>query len=220
MKKLILTLALLFGASSVAMAQDGAVSIRPHMGVYAPAYALVQIDDGYHSHFEMGAGPLVGLGIDVNVLRPWVNLYGNFTGAFSRLHHSPVMELRDVDNPASSRANIYMPTVGLFLAPAIGQIIPALGDLPIQPTVRLGLGAKLYDFDLWDRRGGLVSDFTGDLGFGFLTGAGPVSYSVEARWAPSTFDAQMLPIRAYGNTDQTQNDWFFQMGMQLRPFTR
>jgi hypothetical protein len=220
MRKMILALALFFGASSVAMAQDGAVSLKPHLGVYAPAWALVQVQDGYHSHVELGAGPLVGLELDVNVLRPWFNVYAGFTGAFSRLHHSGVMELRDVDSPASSRANLYLPTVGLFFAPAIGDIIRAAGDIPLHPTLRLGMGAKLYDFGLWDRRGGMVSDFTGDIGFGFLTGAGPLSYSVEARWAPSSFDARTLPIRAYGNTDQTQNDWLFQMGVQLRPFTR
>jgi hypothetical protein len=219
-RKTALAVALLFGVAAAAEAQQGQVTVRPNLGVYTPAFALVQVDDGYNPHVEMGAGPQVGLELGVNVLRPWANVYAGFTAAFSRLHHSGVMELRDVDNHASSRANLYMPTAGVFLAPAIGDIIRGAGDMPFHPTLRLGLGAKMYDFDLYDRSGGLVGDFTGDIGFGFLTGAGPVSYSVEARWAPSTFDAQMLPIRAYGNTDQVQNDWFFQVGLQLQPFTR
>jgi hypothetical protein len=213
MKRLILAIALVFGITSVASAQTiEDITVRPHLGVYTPAHPLVFVGDGYSPHVELAAGPTVGLELDMSFYRPWLGAYAGLSGAFSRLHHSDVMELRDVDGHFSSRASLLLSTLGLLLSPDIGM--PAF-----QPSVRLGLGSKSYFFDLYDVNNA-VSAFTGDFGLGFTTGTGPVTFRAEGRWMPSSFQANMLPIRAYGNEGQMQNDWFFQTGFQFQPFVR
>ena len=87
----------------------------------------------------------------------------------------------------------------------------------MRPTLRLGAGAKRYHFDLVERHGA-VTDFTGDLGLG-LTAAedSPIAVSAEARWLPSRFEADNLPVRALAHNRQDQNDWMFQLSVRFRP---
>lgn len=63
-----------------------------------------------------------------------------------------------------------------------------------------------------------MTDLTADLGLGFATdGPGPASFTAEARWLPSRFDARNLPIASMGGNEQDQNDWMFQLAVRLHP---
>ncbi|HEV2124754.1 MAG TPA: hypothetical protein VGW38_18560 [Chloroflexota bacterium] len=209
MKRLLTTLAaLLFGAAGSGTAQEGTLTVRPHLGVFTPGLPLVAIADGYNPHVQLGGAPAVGLELEYQ-FRPLFAFYGGVTSVFTRLYHSGVMELRDVDAPHSSRATLLSPVAGLLVTPQVGT-------LAIQPTVRVGFGTKLYYFDLHDVNSP-VADLTADIGFGFAAGSGPVRLLAEVRWMPSRFDARYLPIRTIGNQSQTQNDWAFQMGFRFRP---
>jgi hypothetical protein len=171
---------------------------------------VVSVADGRNPDVEFESAPAVGLELAVAPTRtPWLQVYGGLTFTTPRLYLSGAMESNPV-NGASTRATLLIPTGGVVLSPAVR-------GLPLRPTLRLGAGAKSYTFDLVEQRG-RVTDFTGDLGVGFTTARpGPVSFTAEARWLPSRFDARNLPVRAVGGIAQDQNDWMFQIGMRLNP---
>jgi hypothetical protein len=206
MRRLVsLLIAALAGTEGAAAAQERPFSVRPSIGVFAPALPLVAVADGYHPHVRLGGGPLVGMEIGYRIA-PAVGVYGGVSTVLTRLYHSGAMELRDVDGPYSSRATLVTPTAGI-------QLSPRFSALDIEPTVRLGIGSKLYYFDLHDVNSP-VANLTGDLGVGILAGAGPLRVLAEARWMPSRFDARYLPVRTMGSERQTQNDWTFQIGFR------
>jgi hypothetical protein len=205
---LMLPIALMLGVGAPGMAQEGPLTIRPHVGVFTSALPLVAIGDGYHPHVRLGGAPSAGVELEYQ-LRPLLSLYGGVSSVFTRLYHSEVMELRDVDGAYSSRATLLSPTFGVLLTPQLGRFA-------VQPTLRAGIGSKLYYFDLFDVDSP-VADLTGDFGLGFAAGSGALHFLAEARWMPSRFEANYLPIRTYGNQGQLQNDWAFQMGFRVRP---
>jgi hypothetical protein len=205
-------MALVLVALSAAMLSASGLSaqslaVRSHLGTFAPLMPLVAIGDGYNNDIELGAAPAYGLALDVG-LTPAVSIYGGIQATFTRLNHSGVMELRDLDGHSSSRVNLLMPTGGFIYSPEIGKSA-------IRPTIRLGAGVKLYDFDLYDVKK-LTSNLVGDAGLGFSAGSGPIALTTEARWLPSRFDARTLPLRVIGNTMQNQNDWLFSVGFSVK----
>lgn len=209
MKRLLAVLALLLGAPGTLDGQ-AAVRITPTLGAFQPMLPMVSVADGRNPDVELQSAPAVGLEVSVAPARaPWLQVYGGLTYTTPRLFLSGAMESQPV-NGASTRATLLIPTAGVVLSPSVRR-------LPVRPTLRLGLGAKSYTFDLVEQRD-RVTDFTGDVGIGFTSGRpGPVSFTAEARWLPSRFDASNLPIRATGGRGQDQNDWMFQLGMRLNP---
>lgn len=209
MKRIITVLALLLGAPGT-LAGQAAVRITPTLGAFQPMLPMVSVADGRNPDVELQSAPAVGLEVGVAPARaPWLQVYGGLTYTTPRLFLSGAMESQPV-NGASTRATLLIPTAGVVLSPSVRR-------LPVRPTLRLGLGAKSYTFDLVEQRD-RVTDFTGDVGIGFTSGRpGPVSFTAEARWLPSRFDASNLPIRATGGRGQDQNDWMFQLGMRLNP---
>jgi hypothetical protein len=207
MKRITAVIALLLGAPGVLAAQ---VRITPTLGAFQPMLPMVSVADGLNPDVELQSAPAVGLELAVAPRRaPWLQLYGGLTYTTPRLYLSGAMESNPV-NGASTRATLLIPTAGVVMAPSVR-------GLPVRPTLRLGAGVKSYTFDLVEQRD-RVTDFTGDLGIGFTTGhPGPVSFTAEARWLPSRFDARNLPIRTTGGHGQDQNDWMFQIGMRLNP---
>jgi hypothetical protein len=209
MTRILALLALTFGLAGTAAAQAG-VRITPTLGAFQPMLPVVSVADGRNPDVELESAPAVGLELGVAPRRaPWLQVYGGLTYTTPRLYLSGAMESNPV-NGASARATLLIPTAGVLLSPRVP-------GLPVRPTLRLGAGVKSYTFDLVEQRG-RVTDFSGDLGVGFTTGRpGPVSFTAEARWLPSRFDASNLPIRATGGRGQDQNDWMFQLGMRLNP---
>jgi hypothetical protein len=209
MKRILALLAAVMAAASPAAAQP-AVRVTPTLGAFQPMLPMVSVADGRNPDVELESAPAVGLELGVAPRRtPWLQVYGGLVYTTPRLYLSGVMESQPVDG-ASARATLLIPTAGVVLSPTVR-------GLPLRPTLRLGAGAKSYTFDLVEQRD-RVTDFTGDLGIGFTTGRpGPVSFTAEARWLPSRFDARNLPVRAVGGQEQDQNDWMFQIGMRLNP---
>ncbi|HEY0015742.1 MAG TPA: hypothetical protein VGC13_05465 [Longimicrobium sp.] len=209
MKRISALIALLLGAPGVLPAQ-AAVRVTPSLGAFQPMLPVVSVADGRNPDVELESAPAVGLELGVAPRRtPWVQLYGGLTYTTPRLYLSGAMESQPV-NGTSTRATLLIPTAGVVLS-------PTLRGVPVRPTLRLGAGVKSYTFDLAEQRD-RVTDLTGDVGLGFTTGRpGPVSFTAEARWLPSRFDARNLPIRATGGRGQDQNDWMFQLGMRLNP---
>ncbi len=209
MKRILTLLALVMTAAGTAAAQT-AVRVTSTLGAFQPMLPVVSVADGRNPDVELQSAPAVGLELGVAPRRaPWLQLYGGLTFTTPRLYLSGAMESQPV-NGASTRATLLIPTAGVVLSPAVR-------GLPVRPTLRLGAGAKSYTFDLVEQRG-RVTDVTGDLGIGFTSGRpGPVSFTAEARWLPSRFDARNLPNRAAGAHAQDQNDWMFQIGMRLNP---
>jgi hypothetical protein len=207
MKRFTAAIALLLGAPGVLAAQ---VRITPTLGAFQPMLPVVSVADGRNPDVELESAPAVGLEAGVSPRRvPWMQVYGGLAYTTPRLYLSGAMESQPV-NGASARATLLIPTAGVLLSPHVP-------GLPVRPTLRLGAGVKSYTFDLVEQRD-RVTDFSGDLGVGFTTGRpGPVSFTAEARWLPSRFDAANLPIRAIGGRGQDQNDWMFQLGMRLNP---
>ena len=60
-----------------------------------------------------------------------------------------------------------------------------------------------------------MQDFTGDVGMGIESIGGPVLFTAEARWMPSSFDPAFLPIRTTTSPKQRQNDWVFLLGVKF-----
>jgi hypothetical protein len=211
MKQALITLAMLFFGTAglgMAQAQEGPISAGFHIGVFTPALPLVAIGGGQHPNVMLGGAPAIGLELEYQ-WRTRLAFYADVSSVFTRLYHSGVMELQGVDGAHSSRATLLSPTAGVLFTPRVGT-------LALQPTLRAGLGTKLYHFDLQDADGP-VADLTGDVGLGFAVNSGALRFVAEARWMPSRFEANHLPIRAYGNLRQMQNDWTFQMGFRVRP---
>lgn len=206
MKRYFGVVALLLGVTGTATAQ-GALRISTSAGSLTPMLPLVSVNDGQHADVELQSAPAVGVELGF-AARSWLDIYGSLLYASPRLALSGAMETREADG-TSVRTNLLVPTAGVLLS-------PRLGTAALRPTVRLGVGVKSYTFDLYDQDD-RVGNFTGDLGLGVTSGAGPVEMSAEARWLPSTFNARSLPIRAMGGTDQAQNDWTFQLGFRFRP---
>jgi hypothetical protein len=207
MKRITAAFALLLGAPGVLAAQ---VRITPSLGAFQPMLPVISVADGRNPDVELESAPAVGLELGVSPRRaPWLQVYGALTYTTPRLYLSGAMESQPV-NGASARATLLIPTAGVLLSPTVR-------GLPVRPTLRLGAGVKSYTFDLVEQRD-RVTDFSGDLGVGFTTGRpGPVSFTAEARWLPSRFDARNLPVRATGGHGQDQNDWMFQLGLRLNP---
>lgn len=183
------------------------LAVRSHLGTFAPLMPLVAFGDGYSNDVELSSAPAFGLAVDVELI-PALSLYGGVQGTFTRLNHSPAMELRDMDGLNSSRVGLLVPTGGFLFSPALGGSV-------LRPTLRLGAGVKLYDFDLYDANK-LVTNLVGDAGIGFTAGTGAISLTTEARWLPSRFDAKTLPIRVSGDAMQLQHDWVFSIGFGVK----
>lgn len=209
MKRTILALALLAGAAQTADAQS-ILRIKPYVGAFEPMLPVVSVADGRNPDVELESAPAVGLELEAAPRRlGWLHLYGGLTYTTPRLYLSGAMQSQPA-NGTSVRSTLLIPTAGAIVAPRVG-------GLPVRPTLRLGLGAKRYTFDLAEQREA-VTDLTGDLGLGFATdGPGPASFAAEARWLPSRFDARNLPIASTGGNEQDQNDWMFQLAVRLHP---
>jgi hypothetical protein len=202
------TVVLLAACAPVAFAQQQRVTIRSQVGVFTSALPLVAVADGYNQNVQLGAAPLIGLDLELAIARG-VALYGGGAAVFTRLHHSGAMELESVDGEHSSRAALFASTGGLLMAMPLG-----VGAL--RPALRVGAGAKIYNFDLHHARSPVIAP-TGDIGATIEVGSGPVRFFTEARWLPSRFDARLLPIRTTGNHRQLQHDWALQVGFRARP---
>lgn len=207
MKRLFSLLALTLGLAGTAAAQT-AVRITPTLGAFQPMLPVVSVADGRNPDVELQSAPAVGLELEVAPRRaPWMHLYGGLTYTTPRLYLSGAM-VSEPANGTSTRATLLIPTAGVVLAPRIRH-------LPVRPTLRLGLGAKSYTFDLVEQPD-RVTDLTGDLGIGMAgAGPGPVVFTAEARWLPSRFDARNLPVPVVRASGQDQNDWMFQIGMRM-----
>jgi hypothetical protein len=199
---------LMLVAATTARAQESQLSVRPHVGAFAPGMSLVAVADGYHPNVQLGGGPLAGFDLRYRARRG-LTVYGGVTSVFTRLYHSSVMELREVDSPHSSRVTLVTPTGGVLFT-------PRFRDGPAQPVLRVGAGSKIYYFDLYDVNQP-VADLTGDFGIGLTAGSGSLRLAADARWMPSRFDASYLPIRVVGNEKQQQSDWSFELGFRLTP---
>lgn len=197
---------LLLGVAGTASAQGG-LRIHASAGAFTPMLPLVSVDDGQNPDVELESAPAVGLELGF-APRSWATLYGGLTYAQPRLVLSGAMETSSA-NGTSVRTTLLIPTAGVMLS-------APLGGSGLRSTLRLGLGAKSYGFDLAEQDD-RVSNLTGDLGLGLAAGEGAVSMAAEARWLPSTFSATSLPIRTTGGTDQDQNDWTFQLAVRFRP---
>lgn len=210
---LTIVLSLSLAAASTASAQqDAPVTVRPGLGLYAPLMPLVAVDNGEDSDVELHPGAAAGLEVGVPIM-PWIEAYGGATVVFTRLDHgSGILELRPVDPSISSRVNLFIPTAGALLRP--------LSAYRVQPVIRLGAGAKLYDYDLFDVDDP-ITDFVGDIGIGVDADAGEaLALTAEARWLPSSYDPSNLPIRLPESglqSNQFQNDWVFQATFTFRP---
>ena len=207
MKRSLVVLALLLGAAGTAQGQ-GALRLKPYVGAFAAMLPLVAVDDGHNPDVEMQSAPAVGVELEADP-RAWLRVYAGLMFTAPRMSHSGAMVSNPV-NGASTGTTLLIPSAGVILAPRLGR-------LAVRPTLRLGAGLKRYHFDLVERHGA-VTDFTGDLGVG-LTAAedGPVAVSAEARWLPSRFEADNLPIPALAHNRQDQNDWLFQLSLRFRP---
>jgi hypothetical protein len=184
-------------------AQEPGLLLRSRIGVFAPGLPLVAVADGYHPSVHLAPGPLFGLDAERGLTGP-LTAYAGIAAAFSRLHHSGVMELSPGDGTDSSRATLLMPTAGILVTPRIEGLL-------LRPMLRLGAGAKVYRFDLTHATSPVWHP-TADLGVGFTSEAGGLRFFTEARWMPSRFDARYLPIRATDGFMQTQADWQVQLG--------
>ncbi len=60
-----------------------------------------------------------------------------------------------------------------------------------------------------------MQDFTGDIGIGIESIGGPVSFTAEAQWMPSSFHPAFLPIRTTTSPKQLQSDWLFLLGFKF-----
>lgn len=209
MKRVLFALALAVSAAGSAEAQ-GRVRITPYVGAFEPMLPVVSVADGRNPDVELESAPAVGVDVEVAPRRPgWLHLYGGVMYTTPRMYLSGAMQSHPA-NGTSVRSTLLIPTAGVVLAPRVG-------GLPVRPTLRLGVGAKSYAFDLAEQRD-RVTDLTGDLGIGIAGDArGPVSFTAEARWLPSRFNARNLPIAATGGQEQDQNDWMFQLGVRLNP---
>lgn len=212
MKNLVSTLALLVGVTGVASAQlpptqrEPKLSLHTMAGVFAPILPVVSIADGQNASVELESGSAVAAELTYSLgprLGGQVALYGGFTHVRSRMNHSSAMEL---DGPfrSTSPVNVTTPTLGFLYRRQVG-------DLNVQPTLRLGVGVKFYEFNILEVQGG-VQDFAGDVGIGITSVGGPVSFTAEARWMPSGFDPAFLPISTASSPKQLQSDWLFLLG--------
>lgn len=206
MKRILGVLALLMAAAGTASAQS-ALRVNASLGSFAPMLPVVSVADGQNPDVELESATATTLELGF-AARPWATLYGGLTYAQPRLALSGAMESSAV-NGASTRTTLLIPTAGVMLSRQLGRTT-------LRPSLRLGLGAKSYRFDLAEQDD-RVTDLTGDLGLGLSAGDGPVAMTAEARWLPSTFHARSLPIRATGGAEQDQNDWIFQLGFRFRP---
>jgi len=207
MRRSLGVLAALVCLAGTASAQS-AVRLKPYVGAFAPMLPVVAVDDGRNPDVEMQSAPAVGMELEA-VANHWLRAYAGVTYTAPRLTLGGVMQAGPV-NGLSTGTTLLIPAAGVILAPRIG-------GLAVRPTLRLGAGAKRYHFDLVEQRRA-VTDFTGDLGVG-IAGAdeGPVSFAAEARWLPSRFSADNLPVGAIGHLRQDQNDWLFQLSFRFRP---
>jgi hypothetical protein len=208
MRRIPVVLALLLaGAAGTAEAQS-ALRIKPYVGAFAPSLPVVSVGDGRNPDVELESAPVMGVELEV-VPRHWLRVYGGVAYAAPRMNLSGAMRLEEVDG-SSVRTTLLLPTAGVVLS-------PSLGSRSLRPSLRLGLGAKRYTFDMARQRDA-VTDLTGDLGIGISAGEeGPVSLSAEARWLPSRFDGRNLPMPVVGGGQQDQNDWLFQLAFRFRP---
>ena len=211
MKNLVSTLALLVGVTGVASAQvlpvqqDPKLSLHVMVGVFAPVLPVVSIADGRNPSVELESATAVAAELNYR-LGARIEIYGGITHVRSRMNHSSAMELEGPGRP-SSPVNVFTPTGGFLLR-------FRLGNLFVQPTVRLGAGIKFYEFNILEVTDG-VQDFTGDIGIGIESIGGPVFVTAEARWMPSQFDPAFLPIRTTTSPKQLQNDWVFLLGVKF-----
>jgi len=198
---------------AVLMLADGAhaqspLRVKPYVGAFAPMLPVVAVNDGENPDVEMQSAPAVGMELEA-APRTWLRVYAGVTWTSPRLALSGAMVSSPV-NGTTSRTTLLIPSAGVILA-------PQLGSLAVQPTLRLGAGAKRYRFDLVEQRHA-VTDFTGDFGVGLSSrDDAPVGVSAEARWLPSRFAARNLPVPVIGNPRQDQNDWLFQVSARFRP---
>jgi hypothetical protein len=209
MMRILPLLVIAMATAGTASAQT-ALRVTPTLGAFEPMLPMVSVADGQNPDVELESAPAVGLELGLAPARaPWLQMYAGLTYTTPRLYLSGAMESQPV-NGTSARSTLLIPTAGLVLSPGVR-------GLPVRPTLRLGAGVKSYTFDLVEQRD-RVTDFTADVGIGFTSGRpGPVSFTAEARWLPSRFDARNLPIRTTGGRGQDQNDWMFQLGMRLNP---
>ncbi len=141
MKNLVSTLALLVGVTGVASAQllpiqrEPKLSLHTMVGVFAPILPVVSIADGQNASVELESGSAVAAELIYSLgtrLGGQVALYGGVTHVRSRMNHSSAMEL---DGPfrSTSPVNVTTPTLGFLYRRQVG-------DLDVQPMVRLGVG--------------------------------------------------------------------------------
>ena len=218
MKSLVSVLGLLLGISGAASAplsalqqggDQGKVSLRTSVGVFAPILPVVSIANGLNPSVELESSSAieVELGYDVYGENTQVTIYAAMTHIRSRMNHSSAMNLKPPARP-SSPVNLFTPTGGFL-------ITTTLGSLGIRPTLRLGVGVKFYEFNIIEVPDG-VQDLTGDFGIGVVSAvSGSASLTAEARWMPSSFDPAFLPVSTATSPTQPQNDWVFMLGLKF-----
>ena len=219
MKGLVSVLGLLLGMSGVSVplsavqqgGDQGKVSLRTSVGVFAPIRPVVSIANGLNPSVELESSSAIAVELDYDFYQfgdnTQVAAYAAMTHIRSRMNHSSAM---DLEPPArsSSPVNLFTPTVGFLIQ-------TTLGSLAIQPTLRLGVGVKFYEFNIIEVTDG-VQDLTGDFGIGLVSAvSGTASFTAEARWMPSSFDPAYLPLSTATSPTPRQNDWVFMLGFEF-----
>lgn len=173
-------------------------------GGLAHGSALV-VDPAGISDTRLAPGATFGLEVQYPLFSSG-SLFAGVAGSFSTLEHGA--NLGVIAGPGSSGATLILGTAGVMLE------APDWFD-NLRPTLRLGGGFKAYSFTT--NGASSSTSFTGDIGAGFRSGAGPIEISGEVRFLPSAFDQAKLPLRGLVAQDQQQNDLLFTIGVTVRP---
>ena len=214
MKSIVATLTLLAGAAGAAPAQvlpqqlSSKVHLSAMAGMFAPILPVVAIANGVNASVELESSSAVAVEFSYGLTTGAspIAAYLGLTHIRSRMNHSSALVLNGPSR-ASSPVNLFTPSLGFLIQ-------HQFGNLRIQPRLRLGVGVKFYEFNIAEVPDG-VQDFTGDVGIGVVAGDGPVSFTAEARWMPSSFDPAFLPVSVIGTEKQFQNDWAFLLGLRF-----
>jgi hypothetical protein len=181
------------------------VSVTASVGVFAPVLPVIAIKNGTDASIALESSPAVGIEFGYH-FSPSLGIYAGLTHARSFINHSTAMVLTDPPR-AESPVGVYVPTGGFVWSPTVGNWL-------VRPMIRLGAGAKFYNFALVEVKHP-VHAVSGDLGLGLMGSSGSVTLVAEARWMPSQFDPVYLPVRVAESKKQLQNDWVFQLGAKL-----
>jgi hypothetical protein len=202
----LMVIALLAAASVSAQSttSEGKWRIGASTGAYVPFASLITAADENDTQLE--AGPAFSLDVQYQVQN------------IAAVYAHGLMAFGAVQLGSSIQPEVLGPSNQVVLGTATGGVLLAptgwLGEY-ISPTLRLGVGLKLYRFDLSGAQN--QSQLTADVGVGVRgIGLGPIEVTAEARYLPSSFDQSKLPIRGIEGQKQRQSDLVLAVGFAIR----